>query len=314
MKITHLLILAAVLVGLLSGNSLWLKHPSRNAQSFEFVVPAGASVRQIAEDLKEREVIGSVFLFKVYAALSGSSRTLQQGVFELEPGMSVRDTILVLTRAQAPNELTLTFIEGWTREEMGTYVARAGVGSVSDWDRVARPDLEGYLFPDTYRFFPDVTMEEIVERMREEFDRKVDSDLRAEIDRQGKTLHDVITMASIIEREVRGTEDRKMVSDIFWKRVAIGMGLQADSTVNYITGNDTPSISYEDREIDSPYNTYKYRGLPPGPISNPSLDSIRAAIYPTSNDYYFFLTDPEGDVHYAKTLDEHNVNRAKYIR
>jgi len=127
-------------------------------------------------------------------------------------------------------------------------------------------------------------------------------------------MHEMLTMASIIEREVRGDVDRKMISDLFWRRLDIGMALQADSTVNYVTGGKNPSISFVDRDIDSPYNTYKYRGLPPGPISNPSLSSIEAAIYPEQNNYFFFLTDPAGKVYYGRTLGEQGANRALYLR
>jgi len=120
-------------------------------------------------------------------------------------------------------------------------------------------------------------------------------------------------MASVIEREVRSEEDRALVSDIFWKRVEAGRGLEADSTVNYITGHSKPSVSYEETRIDHPWNTYKYRGLPPGPIGNPSLSSLIAAIRPKANPYWYFLTDPQGKVYYGRTLEEHSANR-KYLR
>ncbi|MBI4281601.1 endolytic transglycosylase MltG, partial [Candidatus Uhrbacteria bacterium] len=176
-------------------------------------------------------------------------------------------------------------------------------------------DLEGYLFPDTYRIFKDATVQEIVVKMRANFDRKVTSEMRSEIKKQKKTLDEILIMASMLEREVRSPEEMQIVSDIFWRRLAIGMPLQADSTINFVVGGKRPRATYDDLKIDSPYNTYKYRGLPPGPIGNPGLSAITAAIYSKKNDYWFFLTtEDDGHAVFAKTLDEHNRNRGKYLK
>ncbi len=138
--------------------------------------------------------------------------------------------------------------------------------------------------------------------------------MRAEIARQNKKIHEIITMASLIEAEARNDADRRMVSDVLWRRLAIGMGLQLDSTVNYLTGNDKPAVSFDETQINSLYNTYKYRGLPPGPINNPSLSSILAAVYPEKNEYWFFLADKEGTIHFSKTLEEHNNFKYQYLK
>lgn len=313
MKKKIILLIIVLLFGWLIGREFWWKDVSVAESPVMITIEEGSSVSSISNQLKDEDIIGSPYLFKVYTKLTGQSGVLQAGEFELYRGMSASDVLEVITNAQA-NEVSVTFVEGWTLEEMGEHLESQGVVSKLDWETVATHDLEGYLFPDTYRFLKGVSVEDIVLKMREEMDENITREMRSELDRNDISVHEMLTMASIIEREVRGDEDRGMVSDIFWKRIAIGMGLQADSTVNYVTGKDTPSISYEDRDIDSPYNTYQYRGLPPGPISNPSLSSIEAAIYPTSNPYYFFLTDPEGGVHYAKTLEEHGVNRVKYLR
>jgi UPF0755 protein len=133
-------------------------------------------------------------------------------------------------------------------------------------------------------------------------------------DAKDMTLHEVLTLASIVQREVRKESEMKNVADVFLKRLSIGMALQADSTVNYITGGDDPSISLDDRDIESPYNTYQNPGLPPGPISNPGLDALTAVIHPASNPYLYFLTDDLGNVYYARTFDEHLANKAKYLK
>ena len=180
--------------------------------------------------------------------------------------------------------------------------------------------LEGYLFPDTYRVFASSSPEEIVDRLLRNFDLKLSKEMRAEIKRQGKTIHEIITMASIIEKEApiflqNNSEDAKIISGIFWNRLRIGMALQADSTLSYIFEDKKPAHSGEELKIDSPYNSYLYRGLPPGPISNPGLIAIEAAIYPTKTDYFYFLTPLDGSrVYYAKSYQEHLNNKYKYLK
>jgi UPF0755 protein len=311
MKKKIIFLLIVLFLCWLVGREWWWKSSGPSVPFVTVVIEEGSSVAQIADKLKEEKIIGSPYLFKAYTKLTGQSGVLQAGEFNLSRGMSASDVLEIITDARA-NEISLTFIEGWTLTQIGDYLESQGVVSKSEWSAAASHDLEGYLFPDTYRFLKGVTAEEIVSRMRAEMDEKINAEMRAELERNGTSVHEMLTMASIIEKEVSSAEDRKKISDIFWKRLAIGMALQADSTVNYITGKNTPAISYEDRDVDSPYNTYKYRGLPPGPISNPGASAIEAAVYPSSNPYYFFLTDEGGNVWYAKTLEEHNANKARY--
>ncbi|HAZ28748.1 MAG TPA: endolytic transglycosylase MltG [Candidatus Magasanikbacteria bacterium] len=188
--------------------------------------------------------------------------------------------------------------------------------------------FEGYFRPDTYRVFQDDSIENVLKKL---FDARVEqftdtmyADMENFFTRvypdanQEKTLratpHDMLTMASIVEREVRSTKDRALVADIFWRRYMVGMALQADSTVHYAVGKKGDVFTTkEDRDSLNPWNTYQYPGLPPGPIATPSLESIMAAIYPAKNDYWYFLTTLDGEVKYAETLEEHNKNRAKYL-
>lgn len=313
MKHKLILLILVLFFGWLVGREWWWRDHGPSVPPFELVIEEGSSVTSVADDLKDQDIIGSPLLFKAYTKLTRRAGKIQAGTFELSEGMNASSVLSVITDARA-NEISLTFVEGWTLDQMGEYLQEQEVVTKSEWSAVATSDLEGYLFPDTYRFLKGVKAEEIVKRMRDEMNTKITSEMRAEMERQGRSLHEVLTMASIIEREVTDAEDRKLVSDIFWKRLLIGMALQADSTVNYITKKKDPSISFADRELDSPYNTYKYRGLPPGPISAPALSAIMATIYPVSNDYYYFLTDSDGRVYYGKTLDEHNVNKANHLR
>jgi UPF0755 protein len=175
--------------------------------------------------------------------------------------------------------------------------------------------FEGYLAPDTYRIYEDATLEEMIEKLIAERDLQFTEEMYRDIERSGRTVYEVITMASIVEREVRTTESRKKVADIFWRRYDMNWALQADSTVHYVVGkNGSVFTTREDRASLSPWNTYKYPGLPLGPISNPSLDAILATIYPEPNDDWYFLTTDEGEVKYAKTIEQHNANVSAYLR
>ncbi len=189
----------------------------------------------------------------------------------------------------------------------------------------ATVSYEGYLAPETYRVFKDASLESIVtkvmgQRERELVDLKIgELDISQHVFGSKKgisdlTVHDVMTMASILEREARTPEDKKIVADIMWRRAAAGAALQIDSSVHYVVDRLGDVFTTDkERDVDSLWNTYKYPGLPPGPISNPSVVSIKAALDPTPNDYWYFLSGSDGAMHYAKTLEEHNQNRVKYL-
>jgi UPF0755 protein len=229
----------------------------------------------------------------------------------------------------------ITIIEGWNLKDISSYFEGRGVFQAKDvWQATAqdfsdefnflkdKPEnlgLEGYLFPDTYEIRKNESLENIVKRMLSNFDRKLTSDLKEEIKRQEKSIFEIVTMASILEKEVRTVEDKKIVSGIFWKKINRGEPLYSCATIAYILGRENWTFDEMRREIalgkdvDSPYNTYKYPGLPLGPISNPGLESIKAAIYPEDSDYWYYLSTPEGETIFSKTLEEHNIAKAKYF-
>lgn len=334
------LLIAAIVAGYLA-NEFYFRSGEGEAKNF--VVQPGENVKEIAERLEQAGIISNDSVFRIYVRWTGVDRNFQTGAFALKPGTSMAALATALTAPEACI-VRATIIEGWTIRDIGFYFEnkamfqaeeifeQAGLQAVdyrtvdienpaekwqSEFEFLSsKPDyisLEGYLFPDTYYFFEDVTAEGAVRRMLENFDRKMKPEWREEIARQGKTIFEIITMASIIEREMYGLEARKMVSDIFWKRLEIGMPLQSDASVNYVTGKKTARPSIDDTRVDSPYNTYKYPGLPLGPISNPSSEAIEAAIYPAPNEYYYFLTTPEGEIIYSKDHDEHVRNKQKYL-
>jgi UPF0755 protein len=227
------------------------------------------------------------------------------------------------------HERTITIIEGWRIQDIAASLDKSGVVSADDFISAAKIDnwrdqygflsdpkiksLEGYLFPDTYRIFTDASSSDIIEKMLDNFDHKVTPEMRAQLAAKQRSLHDMVILASIIEREALYDEDRAMIADIFLKRLEAGIGLQSDATINYITGKKTVRPTFDDLKVNSLYNTYKYRGLPPGPISNPGLASLQAAIYPRANDYYYFLTDSDGRAHFGRTFAEHQQNIVKYL-
>ena len=182
--------------------------------------------------------------------------------------------------------------------------------------------LEGYLFPDTYRIYTDATLEDIVIKMLENFNQKLTPQMRADIKKQGKTIYEIVTLASIIEKEApiiyqlnNSNNDAKIISGIFWGRLKIGQALQSDATLSYIFNDNKPGHSGKELENSSPYNTYKFRGLPPGPICNPGILAIEAAIYPIETEYNYFLTPPDSkNVVYSVTYQEHLKNKYKYLK
>ena len=173
---------------------------------------------------------------------------------------------------------------------------------------------EGYFFPDTYRVYKDAKLEDILDKIFTNLEDKITVEIRTEINKQKNNLFTILTIASLVEKEARTEKDMKIVADIFWRRYEKGWALQSCASVNYVTGKNTPAVSAEDQLIESLYNTYKYSGLPLGPIGNPSLTAIKAALYPEKNSYWYFMTGIDGKMRYASTLDEHNANVWRYLR
>jgi len=268
-----------------------------------FSIERGQSFSQIADNLEKEGLIKDSFNFKLYAFSQGYARSLQAGEYLLSPSMTLPEIVGKIVSGDTA-QITVTIPEGFTVKQIEE---RTGLSLPGE-------DLEGFLFPDTYQFSANVSGQEVVDKMRENFNRKLTDEMREEIERQEKTIFEIITMASMIEKEVRTPEDKKLVSGVLWKRLEIDMPLQVDATIVYITGKQTTRVSLQDLQIDSPYNTYKYQGLPIGPICNPGLESIIAAIYPQENQYWYYLSAPDGTTHFSRTLEEHNIAKVKYLR
>lgn len=281
-----------------------------------FLIEKGQGLFQIAKNLEKEELIKNRYFFDFYLLIRGKAKSLQAGEYKLSPSMTIAEIAKKIISGEVVKE-KITIIEGWNLKDIGFYFERRGMFQAEElYDEMK--ELEGYLFPDTYEIRKGESLEEIVKKMRDNFEKKLTPDLRREIGRQGKTISEIVTMASLIEKEVRNTKEqpnaKELVSGILWKRLKNNMPLQVDATINYITGKKTTKISIEETQIDSPYNTYKYLGLPKGPISNPGLESILAAVYPKSSEYWYYLSIPEGKTIFSETLEEHNLAKSKYLR
>lgn len=282
-----------------------------------FNIEKGSSIKEIAQELENEGLIKSSSFLIAYCLLT-NNRNIQAGEYLLSPQMNIPQITEIIVGGKV-NEEKITIIEGWDLNDIAQYLEEKGISTKEEFFSVAgKPksenSLEGYIFPDTYNITSRDTAETIVQKALLNFEKKMNAELREEIERQGKTIDEIIIMASIIEKEVRTLEDKKNVSDVLWRRIESGMPLQSCATVLYALEEKKSSVSTADTQVDSPYNTYKYKGLPIGPISNPGMDSIIAAIYPTKNNYWYYLSSPDGKTHFSVTLEEHNYKKNLYLR
>jgi len=277
-------------------------------------VPKSTYLSQAANKLKEEGVIRSKFLFKVYALLSSGHRQVQAGDYLFdEPQSSLRVAYRMTHGVQNLPKISVTLYEGMTAKEMGTQIKK----NIPNFDDATfysmAKSYEGYLFPDTYFFYENVSPKQVFDTLRNNFKEKIKLAL-LDIQASGRSMSDIINMASIVEREATSTADRKIIAGVLWKRIDTGMPLQVDPTFYYILGKGSLELTTKDLTMKSPYNTYINKGLPPTPISNPGLDSIIATANPTESEYLFFLADRRGVIHYAATHDGHSENKAKYLQ
>jgi UPF0755 protein len=292
-----------------------------------FVVPRGRSASEVGAMLYQAELIRSPLAFKIYVQVFGKSDSINAGEFSLSPNMSVSE--IVENLGGGALELWVTIPEGFRREEIADRFVESLKMPIDQQSKFRSEflsltqDKEGYLFPDTYLFPKEASASAAVKRLNTTFNSKADSDLKNIIQSSIYSLDQIINMASIIERETITDEERPVVAGVLWNRYEIGMALQADATVQYASGSQrcTGKINCDwwqvptgvDLKIDSPYNTYKYSGLPPTPIANPGISSIKAAANPQDTDYFYYIHDPSGQIYFARTLDEHKANVSKYL-
>jgi UPF0755 protein len=297
-----------------------------------FVVSKGEGVVSIADRLEAEGIIDGRLTFLVYVLKTGQYKEFQVGEYALSGNLTLSEIAERLVQGKVvPAGVRVTFPEGWTAEQIAERLTANGLPGADFLSIVQAPfpkwrerfpflasippgqGLEGYLFPDTYIFPPAATSELIVSELLENFGKKAAPLITSDLAGQSFSFHELVTLASMIEEEGRTAEDRKNISDVFRKRLAIGQALQSDATINYILGTAKDQPTFEDLKADSPYNTYARPGLPPGPIGNPSLMSIDAALHPTPNPYFYFLINPETRVTYfGRDFEEHQRNRLEH--
>ncbi len=297
-------------------------------------IAQGETTADIARDLQEKGLVPSEAVFLGVLKLRGTGSSFQPGVHEVTAGWSIEQIIAALEQPVAPKDIRITLPEGLRMEEQADLAARAGIGVSQDFVQLAtQPDpswdydfladrpkgasLQGYLFPDTY-LVPgrSPNPRDLIKRMLDAFDKRVDTGLRQKVAANKHTLYDTLIIASIVEREAKVPAERPLIAGVYWNRLNTNQGLFADPTVQYALGKPGswwPRLSADDLKVNSPYNTYTHPGLPPGPIANPGLASIQAAANPQGDFLYFVAkNDGSGEHAFARTLAEHNANRAKY--
>lgn len=294
--------------------SAFLKAPADYPERTVFTVEEGQTVSEVAIALKEASVIKSQFLFKLLVPVFDGHHGVRSGDYFLNK----RQNVVTVARRLANASFYLDPIKLFVPEGLNVFQLADTVStvfpSINKEDFIERAKkYEGYLFPDTYLFLPNSKPQTIIKALVDNFYERV-AELNEQIEVSGRSFEDVIKMASILEEEARKLETKRVIAGILWKRLDEDMPLQVDCSFQYVNGKNTFQLTTEDLQTDSPYNTYTNRGLPPTPIANPGLDSILATVTPVESDYYFYLTDKEGNMHYAVTHDQHVINKARYLK
>lgn len=303
---------------------------ARAEQESVFEIRPGENLGSVAERLQEGGYIRSSVVFELYARYRGLDRRLQAGRYLISDRLGGAEILEKISTGDAVfDEIIVTIPEGWSANDIETHLEELGLFAREEFAEavVMQPSyrdfaflepleddtiLDGYLFPDTYRVFADSSPESVVRRMLLNFDRRLTEDIRREIARQNRTLHDVLTLASIVQAE-SPIDDMPSVAGVFWNRLEINMPLESDATVNYVLGTKKLQPTFADTRVDNPYNTYRRPGLPPGPIGNPGLDAIRATLDPDEHDYFFFLHKPTRETVFSRTFAEHLAAKARYL-
>jgi UPF0755 protein len=305
--------------------------PGEDAPEFLLEIERGQGLRTVALGMVDAGLARNARIIEWYGRYHGYQTRLQAGRYQASPGRPPAEILRRIVAGDAVfEEITVTIPEGWSVEDIEGYLAEVILFEPRDFREAAVMQeayrdfeilsdladgtvLEGYLFPETYRVFPESTPVSLVRRMIGTLEQRVSADLRAEIDRQGRSLHEVLTLASIVQKESAGTGEMPDVAGVFSHRLRIGMRLESDATVNYVLGTSRRQPTFADTEVDHPYNTYRNPGLPPGPIGNPGIEAIRAAVRPSETEYLFFLHKVDNEIVLSRTFAEHLAAKARYL-
>lgn len=312
LKVLCLLLVLTVLA-IYTGYVLNKPSSTFNAPA-SFTVEPGMGVKTITQTLEDQSIVRSGTFLYFILTLFYDTKNIKASTYVIEEPLTSFNVAHKLVVGDFDNDLIkFTHIEG----ERATHIAAEAEKNLINFDTAlflerAVP-LEGKLYPETYYIPKTFTADELIDLMVKTFAQKTE-ELQPRIDRSILSFNEILVLASILEREANSPESMRMISDILQRRLKEGMALQTDASIEYILDKPLKELTPKDLEIDSPYNTYRNRGLPPTPIGNPGRDAILAVLDPTPNTYVYYITDTEGTFHYATTYDEHKANIAKYLR
>ena len=294
-------------------------EPVENPHRVKFKVKEGMDAAEIARRLEKEGLIDSGFKFRMLAKWGGYEDKLKVGSYNLNTAMTY-DEIFQKLLAGEPEVIQFTIPEGFGVRDIAKRLEETGLVDREEFLKKAEKFVpydyvekrsnvfyycEGFLFPDTYEVENDVEVDDILKLMAENFDYRLNKKMRERAKEEGLSIYDLITLASIVEKEVRYPEDRPIVAQVFFKRLKLDMPLQTDASLQYLMDTPKEDVSIADTKIDSPYNTYQHKGLTPGPIANPGLESINAVLYPADTNYLYFVADRSGHNHYSDNYEEH---------
>lgn len=327
--VLSIFIVVGVAVGAVIGTRQWyyrnLEAPSVNQKSRTFTINRGASLSEIADNLKKEGFIRSNWAFKRYVMSQSASDKIKAGTYELSSSQSVQEIVAIITEGKVSTNL-ITILPGQRIDQIKKTLLNAGfnkadvdsalnpalyVNHPALVDKPADASLEGYLYPESFQRTSDTLAKDIVKRSLDEMQKRLTPDIRADFAKQGLNVYQGIVASSIVEQEASRPEERAQVAQVIFKRLSMGMSLESDPTAFYgaFIDGQTPSLRY-----DSPYNTYMHKGLPPGPISNVSQTSLKAVASPANTDWLFFVSGDDGVTHFSRTHDEHQALIEKYCK
>ena len=300
-----------------------LEAVSTDDQTQIFVIRPGEPTSAIAQKLKEANLVKNALAFRLLVSQMGVAKNIQAGDFRLSPNMTSREIAQLLTHGAI--DVWITLPEGLRVEEQAQIIENnlnfgANESFVFDKNEYIKIAKEGYMFPDTYLIPKDATAQDVAAKLEETFSAKVDDELLAQGEKNNLSTDDVIILASLLEREAKTNEEKPIIAGIILNRLESQIALQIDATVQYAKGYGTaqntwwPTVTVDDyQSIKSVYNTYLFVGLPPKPIANPGLESIKAAASPAQTGFFYYMHDRGGKIHYAETADEHQSNIDEYL-
>ena len=324
----------------------YLVPPEQFPVNKVITIETGFTLKEVAADFQEKKLIRSTFIFETIGWILNTEKRIKAGEYFFEKGLDAAELMRQISGNGSRNNLIkITIPEGFSLRDIGTVFEDMNMWQTEEfWGITGLPamgcangcvpekidekiryefgllslrpsgvSLEGYLFPDTYYVPTDVSPESMVLIMLENFEKKITPELRQTISESDRSVFEILTMASILEKEARTEESRKLIAGILWKRLEAGMPLQVDAVFQYIIGKNTFQLALSDLKIDSPYNTYLYKGLPLGPIANPGIKTIEAAVYPTDSQYWYYLSDRQGILYYSVTYEEHLAKKAEHL-